>query len=136
MAETGRARIALINDDTTFLDLMRDLLEASEGYDVLICKEGDNAYLFVKEQRPDLVVLDIRMEGEETLLDRTIAPGYGKLGFHSGICSTDVSRHASRCRYASAIANNVATTSAPITMLIHFSMPSPTQWSGRTSPEH
>ena len=65
MAEAGRARIALINDDTAFLELMRDLLGAEEGYDVLICTEGDRAYAFVKEQRPDLVILDIRMGGEE-----------------------------------------------------------------------
>jgi CheY-like chemotaxis protein len=65
MARTGRARIVLINDDTAFLDLMRDLLASIEGYEVLICKEGDRAYGFVKEQRPDLVILDIRMAGEE-----------------------------------------------------------------------
>jgi DNA-binding response OmpR family regulator len=61
-----RARIALINDDTTYLQLMHDLLATEEGYEVLICKESSNAYAFVKEQRPDLVLLDIRMGGEET----------------------------------------------------------------------
>lgn len=29
----------LINDDTAFLELMRDLLDAEEGYEVSICKE-------------------------------------------------------------------------------------------------
>ena len=66
MNDTTRPSIALINDDTTFLELMHDLLETSEGYQVLICKESDNAYAFVKEQRPDLVILDIRIGGEET----------------------------------------------------------------------
>jgi CheY-like chemotaxis protein len=65
MAEQQRPRIALINDDTTFLTLMHDLLEESEGYEVMFCKESDGAYHFVKETRPDLVVLDIRMGGEE-----------------------------------------------------------------------
>jgi CheY-like chemotaxis protein len=72
MAETRRARIALINDDTAFLDLMHDLLQGTEGYEVFICKEGDQAYHFVKERQPDLVLLDIRMGGEEmgwTLLE-------------------------------------------------------------------
>jgi CheY-like chemotaxis protein len=67
-----RARIALINDDTIFLELMRDLLQGMEGHEVLLCKEGDRAYAFVKEHRPDLIVLDIRMGGEEvgwTLLE-------------------------------------------------------------------
>jgi DNA-binding response OmpR family regulator len=65
MAER-RQRIAVINDDTTFLQLMHDLLEEEEGYTVTICKEADNAYRFVKENRPDLVILDIRVGHEES----------------------------------------------------------------------
>src|ERR1051326_4658213 len=63
---TPRARIVLINNDTTFLDLMHDLLQEVEGYEVLICKEGDRAYEFARAQQPDLIILDIRMGGEET----------------------------------------------------------------------
>jgi CheY-like chemotaxis protein len=65
MTQTAPARIALINDDTTFLQLMEDLLQAEEGYEVLVCKVSSGAYEFVKEQRPDLVLLDIRMETPE-----------------------------------------------------------------------
>jgi CheY-like chemotaxis protein len=61
----GRARIALINDDTTFLELMRELLEQDEGYDVSICKEWDGAYEFVKRTKPDLVIQDITIGGQE-----------------------------------------------------------------------
>jgi DNA-binding response OmpR family regulator len=61
-----RARIALINDDTTFLELMRDLLQEVEGYEVLICKEGDQAYEFIRARQPDLIILDIRIGGEES----------------------------------------------------------------------
>ena len=79
MGERPRARIALINDDTIFLELMRDLLQGIEGYEVLLCKEGNRAYAFVKEHRPDLIVLDIRIGGEEigwTLLEvLTLDPG-------------------------------------------------------------
>lgn len=64
--DRSRARIVLINDDTTFLDLMQDLLQEVEGYEVLVCKEGDRAYEFVRAQQPDLVLLDIRMGGEES----------------------------------------------------------------------
>jgi len=60
-----RARVAVINDDTAFLDLMRDLLEQEEDYEVLICKEWNNAYQFVLDQQPDLVIQDIRIGGEE-----------------------------------------------------------------------
>jgi len=65
MAEAARPRIALINDDLPFLALMQDLLGSIEGYEVLVCKEGDKAYEFVKQHRPDLVLLDIRMGGEQ-----------------------------------------------------------------------
>jgi len=59
------ARIVVINDDTAFLDLMHDLLESEGGYEVAICREWDDAWAFVKEQRPSLVILDIRIGGEE-----------------------------------------------------------------------
>ena len=62
---SGRPRVAVINDDTAFLDLMRDLLEEEEHYEVLICKEWDHAYEFVKREQPDLVIQDIRIGGEE-----------------------------------------------------------------------
>jgi DNA-binding NtrC family response regulator len=65
MNRQRRALIAVINDDTAFLDLMRDLLQNEENYDVLVCKEWDNAYEFVKKEQPDLVILDIRIGGEE-----------------------------------------------------------------------
>jgi DNA-binding NtrC family response regulator len=60
-----RARIAVINDDTTFLELMRQLLEEEENYEVLICREWDRVYEFVKQHKPDLVIQDIRIGGEE-----------------------------------------------------------------------
>src|ERR671929_698967 len=60
-----RPRIAVINDDTAFLDLMEELLEKEEGYDVKVCREANNAYQFVKDQVPDLVILDIRVGHEE-----------------------------------------------------------------------
>ena len=64
MAEHNQ-RIAVINDDTAFLELMHDLLEEIEGYTVTICKEADDAYEFVKKTQPDLVILDIRVGHEE-----------------------------------------------------------------------
>jgi DNA-binding response OmpR family regulator len=64
MAE-GKPRIAVINDDTTFLGLMHELLEGEEGYTISLFKVADGAYHFVKETRPDLVILDIRLGSEE-----------------------------------------------------------------------
>ena len=66
MTSKAPLRIAVINDDTAFLDLMRELLEDEEGYEVSICRESDDAHEFVRKHRPDLVILDIRMGGEES----------------------------------------------------------------------
>jgi CheY-like chemotaxis protein len=65
MGEPRRARVAVVNDDTVFLDLMRELLEQEENYEVLICKEWDGAYQFIRDTRPDLIIQDIRIGGEE-----------------------------------------------------------------------
>ncbi|HET8631477.1 MAG TPA: response regulator [Thermomicrobiales bacterium] len=56
--------IAVMNDDTAFLDLMHELL-TGEGYRCFICKESDRVYATIKERRPDLVILDIRMGSPE-----------------------------------------------------------------------
>ncbi len=55
------ARIAVINDDTAFLQLMLDLL-TDEGYDVSLHIEGAGAHHQVREESPDLIILDIRLE--------------------------------------------------------------------------
>ena len=64
-APQRRPRIAVINDDTIFLELMQDLLENEEQYEVRVCKEWDSAYEFVKHTQPDLIIQDIRIGGEE-----------------------------------------------------------------------
>ena len=61
----SRPQLVVMDDDTAFLQLMQELLHDEGGYDVLICREWDGAYDFVKEQSPDLVILDIRLAGEE-----------------------------------------------------------------------
>ncbi len=59
-----RPKIAVINDDTTFLPLMRELLEELGEYEVVSCIEADGAHAFVKAERPDAIVLDIRLDNE------------------------------------------------------------------------
>lgn|SRR5690606_29149632 len=58
------ARIMVINDDTEFLGLMQALL-AEEGYQVVTLRESRGAARIVRRERPDLVILDIRMEHPE-----------------------------------------------------------------------
>jgi len=62
---TSRGRVVVMDDDTVFLQLMHDLLSENAALEVLICREWDNAYEFVKEHRPSLVILDVRIGGEE-----------------------------------------------------------------------
>ena len=56
--------VAIVNDDTQFLRLM-ELVLADAGYETVIFYEGGSAYNDIKEQMPDLVVLDIRLEHPE-----------------------------------------------------------------------
>ncbi len=60
-----KSLIAVVNDDTLFLELMHDLL-TEEGYRTAIWKEGDTAFEMIMEHRPLLVILDIRMEHPDT----------------------------------------------------------------------
>lgn len=58
-------RIAVVNDDTIFLDMMAAVL-AERGWETEILKEGDTAFDRLKRNPPDLIVLDIRLENPET----------------------------------------------------------------------
>src|SRR5690242_9496891 len=57
--------IAVVNDDTAFLELMHELL-ADEGYETLIEKERGNAPQVIRDKQPALVILDIRMDHPES----------------------------------------------------------------------
>ena len=56
-------RIAVVNDDTAFLDLMAELL-TEEGYEVHPFRETKAAYQGVHNLRPDAIILDVRMEND------------------------------------------------------------------------
>ncbi len=57
--------IAVVNDDTAFIDLMSDLL-SDEGYQTIPHKVGDTAYDMIRNAQPDLVVLDIQLEHRDS----------------------------------------------------------------------
>ena len=62
-------RILCVDDDLALLRLYRDEL-AEEGYGVILAKDGKEAVKKFDEQKPDLVIMDIRMpqmDGIETL---------------------------------------------------------------------
>lgn len=55
-------KIVVVNDSPDFVDMVDIILEG-EGYEVRSCSEGRQAIAVIREWRPDLVLLDIRMEG-------------------------------------------------------------------------
>lgn len=64
MAETTSrtASILVIDDDSTVLQLQKRLLEEA-GYDVILAADGVYGMKLFDEQKPDLVLLDIKMSG-------------------------------------------------------------------------
>ena len=58
------ACVAVVNNDTDFLDLMADVLDL-EGHQTIIIKESRTAYQRLKDVQPNLIILDIRMDSPE-----------------------------------------------------------------------
>jgi CheY-like chemotaxis protein len=58
-------RITVVNDDTAFLSLMSEVL-AERGWETREVRESGDAYEVLKKEQPDLVILDIRMDHQES----------------------------------------------------------------------
>jgi CheY-like chemotaxis protein len=69
MDTTARAKILIIEDEPVFRLIYRGVLK-NAGYEVLEAPDGQTGWLLAKEQRPDLVLLDLilpKMSGHEVL---------------------------------------------------------------------
>ena len=62
-ARPGKGRILVVDDDRLVLATVTHGL-AQAGYDVIDADNGDDAILLARKHRPDLALLDIRMEGK------------------------------------------------------------------------
>jgi CheY-like chemotaxis protein len=60
-----RPAIALIEDDSATITVMTDLL-ADEGFRTFQWRQGQGAFDLIKEQRPNAIILDIRLEHQRT----------------------------------------------------------------------
>jgi DNA-binding response OmpR family regulator len=72
-------RILVIEDDSAILRGLKDNLEF-EHYEVLTATDGEEGYALIKQQKPDLVILDLmlpRMSGYEVC--RKVREGGGKV---------------------------------------------------------
>jgi DNA-binding response OmpR family regulator len=54
------ARVLVVDDEPDAVELLQEFLTA-KGYEVLTASDGEEALLQVKEHRPHLVLLDVRM---------------------------------------------------------------------------
>ncbi len=63
MPVTHKATILVVDDDRLVLATLAHGL-AQAGYEVIDADNGDDAILLAREHRPDLALLDIRMEGK------------------------------------------------------------------------
>jgi DNA-binding response OmpR family regulator len=53
-------KIAIIDDDPDILDVSNVVL-TSKGYEVVTAQNPDDGYKLIKEQKPDLIILDVMM---------------------------------------------------------------------------
>ena len=65
-AATSKGRILVVDDDRLVLATVTHGLSQA-GYEVIDADNGDDAILLAREHRPDLALLDIRMEGKSGL---------------------------------------------------------------------
>ena len=63
MSTNRKATILVVDDDRLVLATLAHGL-AQAGYDVIDADNGDDAILLAREHRPDLALLDIRMQGK------------------------------------------------------------------------
>lgn len=57
---TDKAKILIVDDDIDFVESTRTILE-SKPYEVIVAQEGEEALRKAKEEKPDLILLDVIM---------------------------------------------------------------------------
>jgi len=62
----GKGRILVVDDDRLVLAMVTHGL-AQAGFEIIDADNGDDAILLAREHKPDLALLDIRMEGKSGL---------------------------------------------------------------------
>ena len=55
------AKILLVDDDSDFLEVIRIMLESQTSHEVRCAGDGEEGWERIREERPDLIVLDVMM---------------------------------------------------------------------------
>lgn len=58
-----KLKILVVEDEPSLVFTLSDTLE-SEGYEVIVCEDGEKATQMVREHKPDLMILDIMLPGK------------------------------------------------------------------------
>lgn len=62
----AKRKVLIVDDEPDFLDIMRARLEADD-YDVTTAVNGEEALNYIKNSKPDVVLLDVLMPGIDGL---------------------------------------------------------------------
>ncbi len=60
-ADNGSKRVLLIDDDETFRYVMRQIVSSESRYEFIEAVDGDVGLKAAREQRPDVIILDLQM---------------------------------------------------------------------------
>lgn len=60
-ADSARKRVLLIDDDETFRYVMRQIISSEPRYEFIEAVDGDVGLQAAREQRPDVIILDLQM---------------------------------------------------------------------------
>jgi DNA-binding response OmpR family regulator len=56
----------VVDDEPAFCEVLRDFL-VEKGYHVVVASDGDEAIRLYKQDRPDIVLMDVQMPGKNGL---------------------------------------------------------------------
>ena len=60
MSRDNRPTIVIVNDDQDFLEIAAGVLRDA-GYDVTTCDKARECYRVIRDARPDVAIIDVRM---------------------------------------------------------------------------
>lgn len=92
-------KVLVVDDEPDYCEIMRDLL-TYEGYKAVVVYSGDEALETYQKERPDIVLLDLRMPGRDgisTLLElRSMDPAVNIIVVSAVAHSAEVVRRVER----------------------------------------